>query len=121
VGGGESDLGRLIAELSPVLSQERYAFEGCAATALGADAFAMIREDEGLTVIRKSDRGTWARISLGLHSSLEAVGLTAALSRALADAGISANFIAGLKHDHIFVPWDRRHDALAALRLAKTG
>jgi uncharacterized protein len=46
--------------------------------------------------------------------------LTAALSRALADAGISANFVAGLKHDHIFVPWDRRRDALAALRLAKS-
>ena len=51
-----------------------------------------------------------------MHSSLEAVGLTAALSKRLADAGISANMIAALHHDHLFVPWDRRDEALAALR-----
>ena len=77
--------------------------------------FAIVREAEGLTLIRPDPAGNWARISLGVHSSLDAVGLTAALSARLAEAGISANIVAGLHHDHIFVPWDRRHDALAAL------
>ena len=36
-----------------------------------------------------------------MHSSLEAVGLTAAISRSLADVGISANIDRGLRHDHI--------------------
>ncbi len=57
----------------------------------------------------------WARISLTLHSDLAAVGLTAAFAAALAAAGISANVVAGFYHDHIFVPWERRGDAMEAL------
>jgi hypothetical protein len=83
---------------------------------LGPDAFAIVREDEGLCVIRAAPDGEWARISLGVHSNLEAVGLTAALSRRLAEAGLSANVVAGLRHDHIFVWWDRREEALELLK-----
>ena len=100
--------------LRPRLYSERYAFEAQDGAALG-DAFALIREDEGLTAIRAHPNGEWARISLEVHSSLSAVGLTAALSSALADAGISANIIAALRHDHLFVPWDRREEALRCL------
>jgi hypothetical protein len=80
------------------------------------DAFALIREEEGLTAIRAHPEGEWARISLEVHSSLDAVGLTAALSKALAEAGISANIVAALRHDHLFVPWDRREDAMGCLK-----
>ena len=80
------------------------------------DAFALIREDEGLTAIRAHPEGEWARIGLEVHSSLSAVGLTAALSRALAEADISANIVAGLRHDHLFVPWNRREDAMGCLK-----
>ena len=76
----------------------------------------MIREDEGLTAIRAHPDGGWARISLEVHSSLSAVGLSAALSSALADAGISANIVAALRHDHLFVPWDRREEAMHCLQ-----
>jgi hypothetical protein len=51
-----------------------------------------------------------------MHSSLEAVGLTAAVATALAARGIAANVIAGARHDHVFVPAARADDALAALR-----
>jgi hypothetical protein len=77
------------------------------------DAFALIRESEGVTIIRP---GTgWARITLGVHSSLAAVGLTARVADALAAQRISANMVAAFHHDHVFVPWDRRDEALAAL------
>src|SRR5689334_23027035 len=112
MGDGDRDLAKLRAKLEPRLSLERYAFETTDQSNLGADIFALVREDEGLTAIRKSATGDWARISLGVQSSLDAVGLTAALSRALADAGISANVVAALHHDHVFVPWPRREDAM---------
>ena len=56
------------------------------------------------------------RITLTVHSSLEAVGLTASISAALAAEGISANVVAAYFHDHVFVPEERADDALAALR-----
>ena len=40
---------------------------------------------------------------------------SAAVSTALADAGVSCNVIAGYFHDHLLVPADRMADALAAL------
>ena len=57
----------------------------------------------------------WARITLQVHSSLAAVGLTARVAESLAARGISANMVAAFHHDHVFVPWARRTDALNAL------
>ena len=112
----ERDLARLLAELDPRLSTERYSFELTSSATLAADAFAIIREEEGLTAIRSSPTGHWAHIAIGVLSDLESIGLTAALSKHLADAGISANVVAALHHDHIFVPWDQREAALDVLR-----
>lgn len=56
-----------------------------------------------------------AWLSLTVHSSLEAVGLTAAFSKILGDEGISCNVLAGYHHDHILVPVDRAADAIAVL------
>jgi len=110
---GETDLGRLLAGLNPVLDPVEYSFEsGAEAPALG-DAFAIIREPEGVTVIAPGSG--WARIMLGVHSSLAAVGLTARVAEALAQGGISANIVAAYHHDHVFVPWERRDEALAVL------
>jgi uncharacterized protein len=90
-----------------------------------ANAFATIREDEGMTVVATTkdlnassitDASQWARITLQVHSSLNAVGLTAAFATALGNHGISANVIAGYHHDHIFVQWDKRHEAMQALQ-----
>jgi hypothetical protein len=54
-------------------------------------------------------------ITLNVHSGLDAVGLTAALSSKLAEHGISANVIAGYFHDHIFVQNEHAEKAIAAL------
>lgn len=118
-----TDLSRLLATMEPVLHADPYGF---AVTTLPlSGAFATVAEEEGLTVIARQadlqaggvDAGSdFARISLTVHSDLAAVGLTAALARALADRDISANVVAGFYHDHIFLPWERRHDAMAVLR-----
>lgn len=113
---GERDLGKLLADLKPALSGRRYSFEASDRAVLDDGIFALVREEEGVTAIRISPAGEWARISLGVHSSLGAVGLTAELANALAGAGISANVIAGLNHDHFFVPWERRADALQLIQ-----
>ena len=111
-----TELGRLLAEMRPVLHEEPYGFERLDPDApLPADVFALIREDEGMTLIAPFPDGEWARISLTVHSSLSAVGLSAAVARALADRGLPANVVAAYHHDHILVPWDRRHGALEAL------
>lgn len=82
--------------------------------------FAMVREDEGMTLViraRRDDPGpVFAGITLQVHSALEGVGLTAAVATALAKAGIPCNIIAAYHHDHLFVPWDQREDALEILR-----
>jgi len=133
---GITDLETLLACLDPVLCPARYAFRSCgkeeASALMAADGndeepFAFIREEEGWTVILPLGQNNPAaeadsvsaaamkRITLNVHSSLEAVGLTAHVSRVLAGRNISANVVAGFYHDHIFVPEDRAEEALAAL------
>lgn len=115
----ETDLERLLRGMEPVLHAEPYGF-ALWTGALTFPPFVTVAEAEGLTVVAPlSDLGggtPWARISLTVHSDLAAVGLTAAFAAALAAKGIGCNVIAGLHHDHLFVPWDRRAEALAALR-----
>jgi uncharacterized protein len=97
-----------------------------ATSGLPADViFARVREAEGdCAVIRREEaiaRGLSfsfeaAWLSLTVHSALEAVGLTAAIARALADQGIACNVLAGLHHDHLLVPVARADQAQACLR-----
>lgn len=121
---GETNLTLLLRGMEPELQGRPYGYGLWTGKALPFAPFATVAEAEGLTVVAPlvdleaagmvSD--PWARISLTIHSDLAAVGLTAAFAGALGAVGISANVIAGLYHDHIFVPWDRRQDAVAALR-----
>ena len=82
---------------------------------LGLNPLAIIREAEGITLVLTQQTakahnvdhmGSFCCISLTVHSSLEAVGLTAAISSALAKNDIPANMLAGYYHDHILVPAD---------------
>jgi uncharacterized protein len=111
-------------DIRPDLSAEPYVF-AAGEPPPGVSPFAVIREDEGVTLIltrADADRVglaydyVAARITLRVGSALTDVGLTALFSRTLADAGISCNVIAGLAHDHLFVGWDQAARALALLR-----
>jgi GNAT superfamily N-acetyltransferase len=114
-------------DIRPELSAEPYVFAAGELTdpPPGLSPFAIIREDEGVTLIltrADADRAGLAyeyiaaRITLRVGSALTDVGLTALFSRTLAAAGISCNVIAGLAHDHLFVDWDQAARALALLR-----
>jgi hypothetical protein len=113
-GGPVGDLAGMLAGMAPVLDARRWAF-ALVDEAAPDEAFAIIREDEGTTAILADPSGDFARIILMVHSALDGVGLTAAVAAALAERGIACNVVAGFHHDHLFVPWERRDEALAAL------
>jgi uncharacterized protein len=126
-----SDLAVLLRSLEPVLNDGVYVYS---VVHPGTDlssipAIATFREADGTTVITSEVealkanlpvlfRAAW--ITLKVHSDLEAVGLTAVISRALSDAGISCNIVAAAFHDHIFVPVEQATDAIARLRALQT-
>jgi hypothetical protein len=113
--------------MTPVLQPGTYVF--CNVASLGGFDLTQIigffREAEGVTLILPqtiadqlqlaySYEAAW--LTLTVHSSLAAVGLTAAFSKALADAQISCNVVAAYYHDHIFVAVQDADRALHALK-----
>lgn len=124
---GETDLETLLRSMRPELNLGEYVF--CVLDskeqAFALDPLCLFQEAEGITVILPSEQAdalglaytqTFAWITLTVHSSLEAVGLTAAFSRALTEAGISCNVVAAHYHDHIFVSTRDAGRAMDALR-----
>lgn len=130
---GETNLSRLLASLSPRLNPGRFVFCSVPQPTVVqvAAALGSFREAEGTTLILAREEAERlglaydylaAWITLEVHSSLAAVGLTAAFARALAGEGISCNVIAGFHHDHLFVAEADAERALARLqRLAAEG
>ena len=125
---GEKNLEKLLGSMSPVLVDGEYVFCTLKHSRYGdyADArpIASFEEAEGLTLVLPRESadsfdlsydGIFRCITLGVHSSLEAVGLTAAVATKLADHGIAANVIAGYFHDHIFVQTDLAKQAFGLL------
>lgn len=122
---GERDLKKLISGMRPELRQGPYVFatvDGQAPASLRP--VVTVAEEEGLTVVvPRADadaaelryQSVFGWITLRVHSSLEAVGLTAAVSVALAEAGLSCNVVAGYHHDHLFVPYEQASVAVAVL------
>jgi hypothetical protein len=122
-----SDLNIILQTLEPVLNPGTYAFVSVPdeKTLTSAEIVASIREPEGLSaIIAESEatsrgipvlfRAAW--ITLGVHSDLQAVGLTAACSAALSKSGISCNIVARAHHDHIFMPETRAAEAMPVLK-----
>jgi uncharacterized protein len=123
---GETNLPLLIKNLHPELQPGEYVFAKIDRldTIDTGKLVAFFKEKEAYTVIaEKKLAEEWqlpygfvaAWITLTVHSSLAAVGLTAAFSTALANAGISCNVVAGYYHDHIFVDIQDAAKAMAVL------
>jgi hypothetical protein len=121
---GERNLDMLVNTMQPLLTDGKWVFRtsesGFDAATLET-AILMFREPEGVTSISPAtpdddELPVWAMITLTIHSSLEAVGFLAAITTSLAAIDIPANAVSAYYHDHIFVPYERRDDALECLR-----
>lgn len=122
---GETDLQAMLDSIDVDRRPGTFVFVTDSDPDLRADAVAMIEEMEGTTLVLPVDVARRAGLEVGFEvawltltvfSALEAVGLTAAVSRALADADIPCNMLAGFHHDHVLVPVARVDDAAACLR-----
>lgn len=123
---GITDLSHLLADMTPELRPGQYVFVSVdAAVAAEINSLMSFVEDEGVTLIITAETADihgldydfvarW--ITLRVHSALEAVGLTAAVSAALTEAQISCNVVAAAFHDHLFVPVDQAERAVSALQ-----
>lgn len=114
---GVTDLDTLLASLEPRLHAGELVFCTLPGAAYGdrtdLEPLAAFAEEEGLTLVvprRRAEaaglawEGPFRCLILTVHSSLAAVGLTAAVAAALTDRGISANVLAAFHHDHLLVP-----------------
>lgn len=124
---GESNLQTLLKSMKPALQTGEYVFITIddITTIDTRRAVSIFKEQEAYTVIvEKNMADEWEKpyqyvaawITLTVHSSLEAVGFTAAFSKALADAGISCNVVAAYFHDHIFVDTKDAEKAMEVLQ-----
>jgi len=125
---GETDLDKLLALLQPKLLEGEFVFCSVPDIRYGdlADLhpLACYQEDEGLSLLLEKHvadaaelqyNSVFRGITLSVHSSLDAVGFTAAVANKLAANGISANVVAAHYHDHVFVPADKAELALQLL------
>ena len=121
----EIEFQRMLDNLDPQLRPGRYIFATVAGPVpAGVNPVVTVVEPEGTTLVLPVAEARQAGvdgsvemawIQLGLVTSLTAVGLTSVLARALAQAGIAANVVAGYHHDHLFVPAEHVDEALTAL------
>lgn len=109
-------------KLNPFLHDGSFVF--VKTSTIPDNVIAFFAENEGFTVIvSKQDseklgyksyfEAAW--ITLLAETSLNDLGITAVFSKALSDNGISCNVFAPIHHDHIFVPFDKRFEAMKIL------
>lgn len=125
---GETNLNVLIASMKPMLEPGEYVF--CSVqpnqrNKIIALPILEFQEKEGITIILRKHEAEEINIpfvypcrliTLNIHSSLEAVGFLAVITKHLASVGISVNAVSAYYHDHIFVPSGSAESALAILK-----
>ncbi len=127
-----SELNELLTHLSPSCDYQDYVFCTLESARYGSNTvlepIASFQEDEGLSLIVLKDHAdlqgidyeaVYNKISFGVHSSLQAVGLTAAVASSLSERGICANVVSAFYHDHVFVGKDQVETALGILNKLK--
>ena len=125
---GERDLDILLQGMKPEMQEGVFVFatlpEGSEIPA-NLGPLLVFHETEGTTLVVRREEAEAVGlpyqfasrlITLTVHSSLEAVGFLAAITAALAAAGISVNAVSAFYHDHLFVPVERAEDALLLLQ-----
>lgn len=125
---GIVELDELLKSMKPEIRSGDYVFctvDGNYSDYAHLSPLACFVEREGLSLIISVEaaenaqlayESTFKQITLTVHSSLDAVGLTAAVATKLASYGISANVVAAYYHDHIFVQTEKADEALLALK-----
>ena len=125
---GIVELDELLKSMTPGIQIGEYVFctiEGNCTDYTHLNPRALFVESEGLTLILSVEAAEKAnlayeskfkQITLTVHSSLDAVGLTAVVATKLSSYGISANVVAAYYHDHIFVQSEKANEALLALK-----
>ncbi|HUS42458.1 MAG TPA: ACT domain-containing protein [Ilumatobacteraceae bacterium] len=126
VAPGETDLELMLATLAVQRRPGVFTYIAVEVPTPGliASAHAVIKEGRLTTIVLPVDAaeragqkitGQFAWLTLTVQSSLDAVGLTAAVSESLTAIDVSCNVLAGYHHDHLLIPLDRVDDAIAAL------
>lgn len=133
---GISSLSTLLASMSPVLDEnDTYVFATVRKNPFTTiahpdrpdDVEMFFREEEGWTLIvrRKHTEKLGleetafpcGKITLNVHSSLDAVGFLAAVTSRLArEVGVGVNPVSGFYHDHLFVPQGKEGAVMEVLR-----
>ena len=125
---GETNLSLLLKSIQPILREGEYVFCSIDHQNLPffmADAIGIFQEEEGTTIILSRNRAdadklnyssVFRKITLSVHSSLDAVGFLAAIATKLAEHGISVNPVSAYYHDHLFVPASRAWEVIDLLK-----
>ncbi len=128
---GEVELTRLMAGMEPVLDQDEYVFVTANAPSIDQMQAAIMsfRESEGVTLIvpkqwAENNNLTYAypcrKITLNIHSSLDAIGFLAKITEGLASKNISVNVVSAFYHDHLFVEPSSADAAMVLLKSMAT-
>lgn len=123
---GAMDLQEMLANMRVTIRDDTYCLVSLASPDQGLrdSAAAVIVEQEAVTLVITTGEADAnglpydfpaAWLTLEVHSSLHAVGLTAAVAQMLTSEGIPCNVLAGFYHDHILVPAGKGHQVKVLL------
>ena len=118
----------MISGMTPVVRPGIYVFistdDPALFASLSSQAISTFKEEEGVSMLIPVELAEKTKlnvdhpmrcITLNVYSSLEGVGLTAAVSTALGDNAIPCNMVAAFHHDHVFVPSEMCDQAMEVL------